>query len=203
MTESAPPEIVLISGASHVGKTTLAAALTNRLGWRPMSTDRLGRHPGRPWQIVRDNAARIASYYLSMSGEELARDVLRYQREMWVTIERIIKHHLDTETSDQLVFEGSALLPDQTGAFDRRRVSALCLVASEEFLRQRIFEASGYEDASDHDRALIVKFVERNRLLNAHYEELATENGVRLVDVGNGVTVEELVEIALAPMAST
>ena len=42
--------ILLIGGTSHVGKSTLAQLLALKLGWNYRSTDKLARHPGRPWQ---------------------------------------------------------------------------------------------------------------------------------------------------------
>ncbi|MEL7245323.1 MAG: 2-phosphoglycerate kinase, partial [Cyanobacteria bacterium J06573_2] len=41
--------IILIGGSSHVGKSTLAQSLANKLNWNYISTDKLARHPGRPW----------------------------------------------------------------------------------------------------------------------------------------------------------
>lgn len=42
--------ILLIGGSSHVGKSTVAQSLASHLGWNYRSTDKLARHPGRPWQ---------------------------------------------------------------------------------------------------------------------------------------------------------
>jgi hypothetical protein len=41
--------VVLIGGTSNVGKSTLAQAVAERLGFEYLSTDGLARHPGRPW----------------------------------------------------------------------------------------------------------------------------------------------------------
>lgn len=40
---------ILIAGTSHVGKSTLAGLLSERLRCEAISTDSLARHPGRPW----------------------------------------------------------------------------------------------------------------------------------------------------------
>ena len=57
--------VVLIGGTSHVGKSTVARALATSLGFRHVSTDRLARHPGRPWTTtrphVREHYARSRS----------------------------------------------------------------------------------------------------------------------------------------------
>jgi 2-phosphoglycerate kinase len=41
--------VILIGGSSHVGKSTLGQSLAAKLGWSYCSTDKLARHPGRPW----------------------------------------------------------------------------------------------------------------------------------------------------------
>lgn len=43
-------KIILIGGSSHVGKSTFAQSLATHFGWSYCSTDKLARHPGRPWQ---------------------------------------------------------------------------------------------------------------------------------------------------------
>lgn len=47
--QSCETRVILIGGASHTGKSTLAQALASHLGWNYRSTDKLARHPGRPW----------------------------------------------------------------------------------------------------------------------------------------------------------
>jgi 2-phosphoglycerate kinase len=42
--------VVLIGGTSNVGKSTVAQAVAERLGFEYLSTDELARHPGRPWR---------------------------------------------------------------------------------------------------------------------------------------------------------
>ena len=42
--------VILIGGSSHVGKSTLSRSLADKLGWRLISTDKMARHPGRPWR---------------------------------------------------------------------------------------------------------------------------------------------------------
>lgn len=49
MTLRQRPRAVLIGGTSHAGKSTLAADLAAQFGCDQQSTDRMARHPGRPW----------------------------------------------------------------------------------------------------------------------------------------------------------
>ena len=65
---SSPLLGILISGTSHVGKSTLAEKLAERLGWAGMSTDKLGRHPGRPWLAI---PAPVAEFYSRLTPETI------------------------------------------------------------------------------------------------------------------------------------
>ena len=73
--------VVFIGGTSHVGKSTLAESLAARLGWTRISTDTLARHPGRPWRPAPEKVPdHVAEHYLSLSVNELLKDVLRHYR---------------------------------------------------------------------------------------------------------------------------
>jgi adenylate kinase family enzyme len=101
--------IILIGGSSHVGKSTLAEFIAAKLGWQCISTDRLARHPGRPWKT--DSAeipSHVAEHYLSLSPDELIEDVLSHYKNLWPRIRSILTEHLDRSTTG-LVMEGSAL----------------------------------------------------------------------------------------------
>jgi cytidylate kinase len=55
--------LLLIGGSSHLGKTTLAQSLASYLGWNYCSTDKLARHPGRPWQVnSKEIPQHVAAY---------------------------------------------------------------------------------------------------------------------------------------------
>ena len=69
-------KIFLIGGASHVGKLTLAQSLASHLDCNYCSTDKLDRHPGRPWQSESKNIPQhVAKYYQLRSADELIEDV--------------------------------------------------------------------------------------------------------------------------------
>lgn len=162
-----------------------------------MSTDRLGRHPGRPWRVEGEVPKHVSAHYLSLSADELVDDLLSYQRKMWPTIERVVVHRLEATSAPRLAFEGSALIPKNAGNLTDQRVKTLCLTAEPDFLRARIYQSSGYESATAESRQLIDKFVERNQLLNDVYAKMAEAYGVEVVDVGTGISVGELVELSL------
>ena len=72
------PQIILIGGTSHIGKSTLGKALAIELKGEYIATDNLARHPGRPWSIDKSATIKphVAEYYQSLSARKLLSDVL-------------------------------------------------------------------------------------------------------------------------------
>ena len=104
--------VILIGGSSHVGKSTLADSLAAKLGWAQISTDKLARHPGRPWQPEPQQVPdHVAEHYLSLSVRELIEDVLHhYKVNVWPQVEAIVTATA-TDTS-QLDFIHSGSVTD-------------------------------------------------------------------------------------------
>ena len=71
---------ILIGGSSHTGKSTLGQALAAKLGWSYLATDKLARHPGRPWVGINGQAipAHVVEHYRDLSAEALLLDVLSH-----------------------------------------------------------------------------------------------------------------------------
>ena len=150
--------VFLIGGPSHVGKTTLARALADQLGWARQSTDHLGRHPGRPWGGVR---AQVADHYLALTTAELMAAYEAHYARMWPLLERLITHHATDASAESLVLEGSGIRPAAVAGLHLDGVEAVWLTASDETLRTRIHAASGYAAAARAQRVLIDRFVDR------------------------------------------
>lgn len=162
-------KLLLIGGASHVGKSTLAESLAAHLNWHYYSTDKLARHPGRPWQAkLSDIPKHVVEHYQLLSADELSKDVLDHYREnVWRSIEDIVTSHATDISSENMIIEGSALLPDLVINLDIDNILAsIWLTASNKFLRERIYLVSQYETKSPFEQMLIDKFWERNCLLN-------------------------------------
>ncbi len=154
--------ILLIGGASHVGKSTLAQSLVTHLGWNYRSTDKLARHPGRPWQVKsREIPKHVADHYQLLSADELIKDVIHhYRNNVWSLVKDIVTFHATEVSADRLVLEGSALLPELVNTLNFENTSAIWLIANNEFIRQRIYVASHYESRSHSEKMMIDKFLE-------------------------------------------
>ena len=173
------PNVILIGGTSHVGKSTVAERLAAELGWSAISTDSLARHPGRPWRHPPETVPEhVAEHYLSLSVDELLSDVLRhYSFNVWPKVEEIIA------SGAGIIVEGSALWPEFAIGLDSDRVASLWLTASEEVLTQRIYEESLYHAKAGREKTMINKFLERTLAYDALMVEVVGRHGLALVDV--------------------
>jgi 2-phosphoglycerate kinase len=187
--------VLLIGGSSHVGKTTVARAVAERLGWQCRSTDKLARHPGRPWTPPgRSMPAHVAEHYLSREPDELLADVLlHYRKNVWPRVQHILAH----QARQGLVLEGSANLPDLAAGLPPHSAAALWLTAGEDVLKQRIHAAGAYPEQSERGRRLIDRFLARTRLFDRHVVESAARHGLPVLRV-DGVPVDTLAERCLA-----
>ncbi len=177
--------VILIGGSSHSGKSALSESIAATLGWNRISTDTLARHPGRPWRPEPEKVPdHVAEHYLSLSVDELIKDVLHhYMVNVWPKVEEIVASHINDPSRDGLIIEGSALWPELVATLNRDNIAALWLTASEEVFRQRIRNESLYHSKSLRGRRMIDKFLERTLVYNAQMIEIANQHGFILVDV--------------------
>jgi shikimate kinase len=172
--------VVLIGGTSHVGKSTLARALAADRGWPHLSTDRLARHPGRPWGRVPEH---VREHYATLSVEELTEAQLRHYERMWPIIETTIIEAAGRPGG--LVLEGSGIWPDRVAGLAATRVAATWLTASEAVLRDRIHAESRYPDRTAAQRRRIDAFVGRTLGYDRRLRESMARLGLSCVDVYN------------------
>ncbi|MEU0943986.1 AAA family ATPase [Streptomyces canus] len=188
--------VVMIGGTSNTGKSTVAGAVAERLGFTHRSTDLLARHPGRPWRTPeREVPPHVAEHYATLGVDELTDSVLAHYERLWPRIEELVGAHA---TGPGLVLEGSALWPERVATLDAPHTAAVWLTAGEDVVRARIRAGGRYDDASEGERALMDKFLARSM----RYQELMVEAVERLglprVDVGDGMSVSEVADAVLA-----
>jgi 2-phosphoglycerate kinase len=187
-------KIILIGGSSNVGKSRVAGALAGKIGWRCISTDSLARHPGRPWrQSNKKVPAHVAEHYLGLKANELLESVILHHRKMSPLVAELVRATVHDAGMEKLVLEGSALWPFITSGHRMREVGAVWLTASPDTLRTRIYEASGFHNASEQNRGMISRFLERTLLFDRKTAELVSEHGCKVLDVDEYKTTEDLI----------
>ena len=188
--------VILIGGSSHVGKSTLADLLAAKLGWTQISTDKLARHPGRPWpEPVPDH---VAEHYLSLSVRELIEDVLHhYKVNVWPQVETIVAEIATDTSKERIIVEGAALWPEFVATLDVANLAAIWLTAGDAGFEQRIHAASQYRTKSQRERVMVDKFLARSLLYNAQMMDAIRQHELVSVNV-NAASVDELIERCLS-----
>jgi 2-phosphoglycerate kinase len=189
------PQVVLVGGTSHAGKSTVGRTLAGRLGHEYRTTDLLARHPGRPWPADgRDVPGHVAEHYATLTTDELIDSVLAHYERLWPRIEELVAAHA---TGTGLVLEGSALWPASVATLTVPYASAVWLTADESLLSDRIRTAGRYDAATDAARHLVDRFLDRTLRYQALMVEAVDRLGLTRVDVG-GRTADEVAELVLA-----
>ena len=103
-----------------------------------------------------------------------------------------------------MAIEGSALLPELVANLRFDNISSIWLTASNEFLRQRIYQSSQYSTKSPFEQMLIDKFCQRNCLLNDRIINDVDRLGLVSFDVEQVSTPDELIDkyLSIAPQCT-
>ncbi|MFE0257837.1 AAA family ATPase [Streptomyces sp. NPDC059010] len=189
--------VVLIGGTSHTGKSTVARAVAERLGFECRSTDKLARHPGRPWRTPEwEPPPHVAEHYATLSVDELIRSVLDHYARLWPRIEELITERA-TGDGPGLVLEGSALWPARVAGLTAvPHTRAVWLTADEAVLRERMRASARYEELADGERYLVDRFLTRAERFQSLVAQAVDAYGLVRMDTG-GRPVGELVEAVL------
>ncbi|MDN0201171.1 hypothetical protein [Streptomyces sp. S.PNR 29] len=193
--------VVLIGGTSHAGKSSVAQAVADRLGFAYRSTDLLARHPGRPWRTPeREVPPHVAEHYGTLPVDELIRSVLDHYERLWPRIEELIAEHA-TGDGPGLVLEGSALWPARVAGLGVPRTRAVWLTADDAVLSDRVRASGRYEESTDDERHLMDKFLARSVRFQALMTEAVEGHGLVRLDTG-GRSVAEVAEAVLAAVGA-
>jgi 2-phosphoglycerate kinase len=187
-----PPRAVLIGGTSHAGKSTLAVALAARLGGEARSTDRLARHPGRPWATPPDAVPpHVAEHYRTLDVDELMASVVAHYLRLAPQIAELVAA---ARPKAPLVLEGSALLPETVAPLVAGDVVSVTLLAPAEMIAARMRIESRYAERDAEGRRLIDAFFARAVAFNRLLAEQATETGLPVIDLSDRLTTDALAD---------
>ena len=180
---------ILIGGSSHVGKSTLANRLALELNRELVSTDCLGRHPGRPWPNLRP---QVAEYYSSLCDDTIHWFLKVHHENMWPRIRQVIECFQLQATP--FIVEGAALRPEYMAQLDPNLARMVFLYAESDFLRARMRREAGYDNVERSMLPIIDKFIERSLRENEEMHEAARAATIPCFDVATPETVDTLVE---------
>jgi 2-phosphoglycerate kinase len=190
--------VLLIGGTSHAGKSTLAEALAARLGWDHLSTDRLARHPGRPWATSSGPfPEHLATHYLSLSIDELTTEQLHHYQRLWPRIEALVTEHATGTDTRRLIMEGSGILPGHVTALKSPNTAAVWLTASADVLRGRIYSASRFHERTAKERIMVEKFLGRTERYDQLILGAVNSLGLPSIDTSAAPSTGELMKQCL------
>lgn len=126
-------QTILIGGTSHTGKSTLAAALGDALGWPVVSTDSLARHPGRPWPAPKPHVAEV---YTNLSTQTLVTLLQHHHHYMRPLLKQLA-------IKGPVILEGNAVRPEFWPDAAPMLRARICLTAPPDTLRDRMMESAG------------------------------------------------------------
>ncbi|WP_329089531.1 hypothetical protein [Streptosporangium sp. NBC_01469] len=192
--------VILIGGTSNVGKSTVAQAVAEKLGFECLSTDGLARHPGRPWRASEwEVPAHVAEHYGSLTVDELITSVLGHYERLWPRVEELITTRAaEGGARTGLVLEGAALLPVRVATLEVSRTAAVWLTADDAVVRARVHAAGHYEAARDEEQYLMDKFLARTERYQTLMINVIDRLGLDRIDAGDGRSVAALVDSVLA-----
>ncbi|WP_371780281.1 AAA family ATPase [Streptosporangium subroseum] len=191
--------VLLIGGTSNVGKSTVAQAVAEKLGFEVLTTDKLARHPGRPWRTPEwEVPTHVAEHYGSLTVDELITSVLGHYERLWPRIEDLITAHATGGSARAgLVPEGSGLWPVRVAELKVPHTAAVWLTADDTVLRARVHAAGRYEAATEGERRLVDKFLARTERYQTLMLDAIGRLGLDRIDAG-GRSVADLVDSVLA-----
>lgn len=152
--------IILISGASHTGKTLLAQKLLEKYKYPYLSIDQL-------------KMGLIRSGNTTLKPED-DKKLVSY---LWPIVKEIIKTAI--ENDQNLIVEGCYIPFDWKNSFDERYLEAIryyCLIMTESYIRNHFEAIKGYANSIEHRlndsdldmNALITENLENLRLCKKH-----------------------------------
>jgi shikimate kinase len=180
---------LLIGGSSHCGKSTLAHRVSEALGWRMVSTDKLGRHPGRPWPSI---PAPVEEFYDRLTDETIYWFLRVHHTNFWPLLAQTIEY--ERAAGGGFVLEGSALRPENVATLDDTGLVTVYLFADPDFLGERMRRESDYAQRDAKQQYRIDKFITRSLRDSAELHQAAEAQGFLCIDVADVDGLERATE---------
>jgi 2-phosphoglycerate kinase len=197
----ADPRVILIGGAPGAGKTTLGAALAERLGYRSLTIDDLvtaaqavttpDSHPGLHlmWKVS------AVDYFTETAPEVLIDDAKRQHEVAWPMIEAVIRKYVRDGTG--VVIDGWHLWPDRVASLGVPEVWAGWLVIDPEALERRERANQEWRAGSTDPERMLANFLARSLWANQQAEARAREHDLAVIQQPGTASVTDLCDRVL------
>lgn len=158
--------VLLIGGPPSSGKSTVARATADTLGFSVIATDDIGAAargittPAIAPDLFAMHSAEYPEYYISHPVEELLEHAMRSHRALRPAIESVIHEHA-TWTSPAII-EGWSLLPDLVAKLDPGRVTAVWMEAPDSVLEARVRANTAFLSGAAYRELIIKRFTQRS-----------------------------------------
>jgi 2-phosphoglycerate kinase len=190
--------VILVGGTSHAGKSSVALVLSARSGWTSESTDRLGRHPGRPWRDAGEVPPHVREHFLTLDDAALLDSVITHYRNMFPAIETLVRKHADSAQEPRLVLEGSGIWPDTIAPLLSPQIAGIWLTIPDALLTERMFRESLHAERDAEGQRLIERFRDRAIAFNRAMMERVRALNLSWLEVSAAMTAKEVAEACLA-----
>jgi 2-phosphoglycerate kinase len=170
--------VLLVTGGSHTGKSTLARQISDRTGATIHATDDMARHPGRPWGHCPHH---VLTYYQSLPDNVVFTLLLQHYDNIWPMIEMCIEKCV-AQNGVQII-EGSALRPERLAKIERAGVTCVYLSADPDLIRDRIYRKSCYSTLNIAAQRAVDTFVTRSLADADHIDASAKHMGLKQLAV--------------------
>ena len=166
--------IILITGASHTGKTLLAQKMLEKYKYPYLSIDHL-------------KMGLIRSGYTNLTPLSDDESLTAY---LWPVVCGMIKTAI--ENGQNLIVEGCYIPVDWQSSFESgylESITCYCLVMSEDYIRNNFDRITGYSNAIENriDDDFTLKSALKD---NAYYLSFARDSGAKLVFIDDNYDVE-------------
>ena len=178
---------ILITGSSHTGKSTMAAALAEKLGCKTLHTDEMARHPGRPWPTPKP---QVAEFYSTLSADTIFWFLRAHYENFQFQIHQLIDQNIAAETP--FILEGSAIRPALLQFDAEVPVRKICLTANADILRDRIRASCDWDNQSPAAREAIDAFTSRTIMDNAELVQTAGANGFEIIETDSDLSISQI-----------
>ncbi|MCL2462925.1 MAG: hypothetical protein FWF44_09690 [Defluviitaleaceae bacterium] len=188
-----PPKVILIGGSPMTGKSTLAAALSAKLGWQYVSTDDIGEIIQTALGIDPMRGVNYLDYYANTDKSALVEDILAYHLRIQPAVSRLTE--INSAWGGPLIIEGWALYPEYVKNIGQKKARALWLVAEGDLLERRLRDNPGFYESAGEPEKVIENYLYRSEWHNGLILKQCEETKAQFIKVNGSEAEEKLLEI--------